>query len=177
MKRNLLLLLLAVFLVSCEDDELELPFLGEFTVPDLPYAVHDEIRMTNVGEADTYHWDFGDGTTSTLREPSHAYKKPGAYSIKLVTKHKGQESRVYREVKVGRYYAYEVELLQYADNYWLEGGAASGPSVGDPNVFLQVLDMNQEENNVLFNRDTLHQVNHGMLPLKWELKKKLPLGI
>ncbi|MEV8172262.1 PKD domain-containing protein [Microbacterium sp. NPDC077486] len=30
-----------------------------------------------------YRWDFGDGTTGTGKTPSHAYTKPGTYSVKL----------------------------------------------------------------------------------------------
>lgn len=31
--------------------------------------------------ADTYFWDFGDGNTSTLQNPSHTYSESGNYSI------------------------------------------------------------------------------------------------
>lgn len=34
--------------------------------------------------ADTWHWDFGDGTTSTLPNPPvHTYASPGSYDVKL----------------------------------------------------------------------------------------------
>ncbi len=32
----------------------------------------------------SYYWDFGDGSTSTLFEPSHVFKSAGTYSVKLV---------------------------------------------------------------------------------------------
>lgn len=32
----------------------------------------------------TYFWNFGDGTTSTLKEPKHAYIKGGSYLVSLV---------------------------------------------------------------------------------------------
>lgn len=32
----------------------------------------------------TYFWDFGDGTSSTLKEPSHTYADTGTYNVKLV---------------------------------------------------------------------------------------------
>ena len=32
----------------------------------------------------TFSWDFGDGTSSTLANPSHTYLKEGFYSVKLV---------------------------------------------------------------------------------------------
>ena len=35
------------------------------------------------GEALTYAWTFGDGTTSTLANPSHTYAQPGRYTVRL----------------------------------------------------------------------------------------------
>ncbi|MDO5980332.1 PKD domain-containing protein [Flavivirga spongiicola] len=32
---------------------------------------------------DGYFWDFGDSTTSTLRDPSHVYTTPGTYTVSL----------------------------------------------------------------------------------------------
>lgn len=33
--------------------------------------------------ADEWHWDFGDGVTSTVRNPSHTYAGPGTYTVTL----------------------------------------------------------------------------------------------
>ncbi len=33
--------------------------------------------------ADTWFWEFGDGTTSTLQSPVHTYSKQGTYTVKL----------------------------------------------------------------------------------------------
>lgn len=38
----------------------------------------------NSDNAATFTWDFGDGTTSTLREPSHNYTAMGQYDVKLI---------------------------------------------------------------------------------------------
>ena len=32
----------------------------------------------------SWAWDFGDGTSSTLQNPSHDYQTDGTYSVKLL---------------------------------------------------------------------------------------------
>jgi len=36
------------------------------------------------GNADTWTWDFGDGSSSQLADPTHIYTTPGVYDVKLV---------------------------------------------------------------------------------------------
>jgi PKD repeat protein len=44
-----------------------------------------EVSFTNqtAGTVNSYHWDFGDGTTSTQENPTHTYSSPGTYSVTL----------------------------------------------------------------------------------------------
>ncbi len=48
----------------------------------------DAVNFTNnsagVG-ALSYHWDFGDGDTSSAQQPKHSYKQRGIYTVKLTT--------------------------------------------------------------------------------------------
>jgi PKD repeat protein len=45
----------------------------------------DEIRFFNYStNAAHYYWNFGDGITSDLFEPTHRYKKSGNYNVRLV---------------------------------------------------------------------------------------------
>jgi PKD repeat protein len=37
----------------------------------------------STGSITTWAWDFGDGSTSTLRQPTHTYTTPGTYTVKL----------------------------------------------------------------------------------------------
>jgi PKD repeat protein len=37
----------------------------------------------STGSITTWAWDFGDSSTSTLRQPSHTYTTPGTYTVKL----------------------------------------------------------------------------------------------
>jgi PKD repeat protein len=43
-----------------------------------------EFINTTLNNATTYHWDFGDGTTSTEAEPTHTYTADGQYSVQLI---------------------------------------------------------------------------------------------
>jgi PKD repeat protein len=40
-------------------------------------------------EMESYSWDFGDGKTSTLEDPSHTYSAPGTYTVKLTVSKNG----------------------------------------------------------------------------------------
>ncbi len=46
--------------------------------------------------AKNYLWDFGDNTTSTVKDPTHIYTKPGKYTVKLIaTSSKGDCEQEY----------------------------------------------------------------------------------
>lgn len=40
-------------------------------------------NLTTGAEPVTYQWDFGDGGTSQMEEPAHAYESPGVYTVTL----------------------------------------------------------------------------------------------
>lgn len=41
-------------------------------------------NFTATSTGASYLWDFGDGNTSTLANPSHTYQSPGIYTVKLI---------------------------------------------------------------------------------------------
>lgn len=41
------------------------------------------LTNTSTGSGLSYYWEFGDGSTSTLQNPSHTYDCPGGYYVKL----------------------------------------------------------------------------------------------
>ena len=44
-----------------------------------------EVSFTNLSvDANSYLWDFGDGTTSTLASPTYTYASPGEYTVCLI---------------------------------------------------------------------------------------------
>jgi PKD repeat protein len=40
-------------------------------------------RDQSWGEITTWHWDFGDGTTSNDQHPTHKFEKPGEFVVVL----------------------------------------------------------------------------------------------
>lgn len=49
-----------------------------------PVEVGEEVTFTNQSEnADEFVWDFGDGYTSILRDPVHAFGTPGVHTVSL----------------------------------------------------------------------------------------------
>ena len=57
--------------------------VAEFVPPQTGCAPYT-VELANTGRGASFHWDFGDGTTSTLRSPSHTYTTPGDYTIRLI---------------------------------------------------------------------------------------------
>jgi PKD repeat protein len=73
--------------VPIDGDLRDLGPAAGFEVDELPEAGTFRFRNTSVhptGEAMTYSWDFGDGTTSTATSPEHTYESPGVYDVTLV---------------------------------------------------------------------------------------------
>ena len=57
--------------------------VAEFTPPAVGCAPYT-LTFNNTGRGTAFVWDFGDGTTSTQRNPSHTYATPGDYTVTLV---------------------------------------------------------------------------------------------
>lgn len=62
--------------------------VAEFLLPEAGCAPYD-LHLTNTGRGSSFHWDFGDGATSTQRNPSHTYTTPGIYTITLIANQPG----------------------------------------------------------------------------------------
>ena len=66
--------------------------LPSFTADKYLLCIGDTVRFTNLTDSATsYLWQFGDGGTSTLLNPSHRYSVPGLYRVKL-TAYRGYPS-------------------------------------------------------------------------------------
>lgn len=74
---------------SCNLAVFKFDFLLPITVADFPLPLnvcspytHNFDNMSLLGTS--YFWDFGDGDTSTLFEPTHTFTAPGTYIVSLV---------------------------------------------------------------------------------------------
>lgn len=64
---------------------------------------NEYISFTNTSkDAESYYWDFGDGTTSVEPNPAKAYGKPGVYTVKMMafSKDKSKFDRAYTMIRV-----------------------------------------------------------------------------
>lgn len=62
-----------------------------------PFKVFFTNNSTN---ATTYHWDFGDGYTSTDENPAHAYPKKGVYKVTLTAKNSGKQNTISKTITI-----------------------------------------------------------------------------
>lgn len=69
-----------VEVIAQPDDQVVADFTGTPLDGDVPMVVTFTNNSTN---ADSYLWNFGDGTTSTLENPTHTYNSAGVYTVSL----------------------------------------------------------------------------------------------
>lgn len=67
------------------------PPLVDFTANPLSGAIPLTVHFNNLstGSIASYLWDFGDGSSSTLTNPSHIYSKMGTWTVKLTAEGPG----------------------------------------------------------------------------------------
>ncbi len=50
----------------------------------IPFTINPIPNITALDNVTSYNWDFGDGGTSTLQNPSHTYTVLGTYTVRLI---------------------------------------------------------------------------------------------
>jgi PKD repeat protein len=61
------------------------PPVANFSTSQTNIMINTKITFEDesTGDIDNWAWDFGDGTTSTLKNPSHIYENAGTYTVTL----------------------------------------------------------------------------------------------
>lgn len=81
---------------SCEQELTPEVFPSEavdfsYSAKSLHYVVGEEIRFLNLSVVGTsWLWDFGDGATSSEKDPVHKYTEPGTYTVTLKAEGAGE---------------------------------------------------------------------------------------
>ena len=57
--------------------------VASFTSAQTPATLTMKFTDTSTNTPTSWHWDFGDGHTSSLQNPSHTYAAPGPYAVTL----------------------------------------------------------------------------------------------
>lgn len=96
-----LLIIISLFLTSCKkDDPAPLP-VASFQTDKNNVFVNFSISFTNHStNATSYHWNFGDGTVSTLENPTHSYSKGGTYAVLLTASGKGGTDTISQNITI-----------------------------------------------------------------------------
>ena len=78
MKKIYILLTLCCALIACKKVDVK------FTYSPTEPRAGEKVQFSNQSSSgEEWEWTFGDGSTSTLKSPSHIYKKPGTYDVIL----------------------------------------------------------------------------------------------
>lgn len=78
MKRSLLILCVLCTLVACTKNSVD------FGYSPLEPKAGEKIQFTNVStRGEEWAWDFGDATSSEVKNPEKTYKQPGTYTVTL----------------------------------------------------------------------------------------------
>ena len=89
MKKIYLLLTLCLALIACKRNSIDFSYS-----PTEPRA-GQSVLFTNLSSSgEEWAWTFGDGATSTLKSPSHTYKRPGTYTVILKVDNKNAWTEV-----------------------------------------------------------------------------------
>ena len=91
------------YLHNYDNEKLSTP-LAEFSIENLKQEVDEKetLILTNTSKnAVSYHWDFGNGDTSSEANPDYNYEMHGYYTISLtVTNKDGEVNKTSKEILV-----------------------------------------------------------------------------
>ncbi len=87
-------------------------------------AFHAVVGAGGLSPGDSLHWDFGDGGSSTLSDPAHAYALPGRYHVVL----NGFDGSGHAAAADMYLYAYKPDTTKIRSSEHSAGGYRKGPA-------------------------------------------------
>ncbi len=103
-KTNLLLIALGcILLSSCNSNSPKPCFemsCESITLLDFVYAGEEVLFKNCSDNGISYSWDFGDGTSSTLNTPRHAWETAGTYTVTLNVENEDGEKSITQDVTI-----------------------------------------------------------------------------
>jgi len=112
-------------------DPPDVNFIANITGGNAPLAV--QFSDTSTGNPGEWHWDFGDGNTSTEQNPIHTYESPGNYTVNLTATNTGgsnTETKIdYIKVTGESFIDFIIEenVFVYGSTLTLHGDNVTGP--------------------------------------------------
>lgn len=87
-------------------------------IPYFKYTFNNRVAsFTSIETADSYAWNFGDGTTSTLKDPVHTFPSRGTYTVSLAVTNGGVVTRTTTEPVIVEYLAaYPLRYFKLVQN-------------------------------------------------------------
>lgn len=160
---------ICIFLLFSCDKEQENKILNtDFTSDNNLIRLGDPIRLKSSSKDSTllYYWEFGDGTTSMLKNPEHVYRATGTYEITLqVGDKKGNwQTSEKQTVKIGSQYVTGLEILSIDKHNWFGNIKWDEYETGIdtlPDVYFELYVTNGE----LIKTETVQNVDEDNLPL------------
>jgi PKD domain-containing protein len=97
--------IIVTFLFGCgkdqTNDQIKTDPIVNFIFPTGDGFAPDTIQFTNQStNADSYQWDFSDGTSSSETNPSHIFQNPGTYNVKLTGTNEGGFAFIIKAVTI-----------------------------------------------------------------------------
>ncbi|MFO1417452.1 MAG: PKD domain-containing protein [Methylotetracoccus sp.] len=113
----------------------EQPVVADFAITPSTGAAPLPVRFndTSQGDIDAWVWEFGDGTSSTQRNPSHVYEQPGTYTVTLVVSNQQGSDRKSKPASVGVLAPSDTNGLVAAYGFEEVDGATAIDSSGNSN--------------------------------------------
>ncbi|RRO11913.1 PKD domain-containing protein [Flavobacteriaceae bacterium 14752] len=100
LKRSLVLTLVITFSLvqwSCDDNESGIEFVG-FEARFVSDVNNNVITFTNLSnEATSFEWDFGDGTFSTVANPTKVYDEGGTFTVTLTASNENNQTDTFQD--------------------------------------------------------------------------------